>query len=237
MKASLKRVTDFSLCFVLITIVFLSPAPAAKGQDFSYGSLDRNLTFSETLTYAESPSLQQDFASQPLGSVAIYFNALGMLQFGPVFGIEFKTIPNLYADFHLRWVALGLLYRVVALEPDDDVPALTNMSIGTGVRYYLKRPGAKNCLFFGGYFEYSWEKIMEDEGNWETHANSIAFIGHAGYRMRFPSGFFMNFGGYFGIAPEVRDEGWAVATPDIVIEYELNMHPFIMADFTLGYEF
>ena len=70
----------------------------------------------------------------------------------------------------------------------------------------------------------------------EYRTNILAFMGNIGNRWRFDSGFFVNVGAFAGFALEIKDEGWEIASPNIITQYDKDLYIAFMAEVSIGIE-
>ena len=181
-------------------------------------------------------------ACTQMGAISFYFEPLGFVQFGPIFGIEIGTGSNLMIDAHLRYSAGGLIYRAISteFEPEQELNP-GSMAVGGGIRYFFPRTRSPHRPYLGGFFEYGWESGTGDEGDydeWTWESRHIVFGADGGFRFRFGNTFYLGLGGSFGVAPEIFDE-WEYVNPLLTeeSESETDVYPFGMLRLTLGFEF
>jgi hypothetical protein len=187
-------------------------------------------------------SEKQSFESKKydLGNVGLLFNPIGVIQFGPILEVEFKVGPSTVIGPHARFLGMGILYHAVA---DYDEASLSDFGVGIHFKQFFGSSSGPHRFFIGAIAEYGWGNgtDFDDEwnstlGEYEDSEYELTYIGIAtnlGYRWRFQSGFFLSLGGIIGFSRELEDKRTSPST----VEYELDTHPYGMAELSLGIEF
>ncbi len=174
------------------------------------------------------------------GSGEVVFNPLGFFQFGPMVDIGPRVGNSSFIDFHFRWAYAGLLYQVI--ESDGFENDVDTNSYGVGIRFthLLLKPGSPHCIYIGGAFEitrggseYSYSDYSSENFTREWKGRTLVF--NMGYRWRFPSGFFMQLGGYAGFHDQYEAEityenGYSKKNPE-------KTRVIAMLEFSIGTEF
>ncbi len=169
----------------------------------------------------------------------VYFNPLGVLQFGPMAGVELGLASNTHLDAHWRYSALGLIYRAVASDGFEDEVSFSSMAVGGGVKQFLQSGDSRNRYYVGASAEYGWGGTRGNVGTqdeWEGKSAHVVFFGNFGHRWRFPSSFFLNLGLMGGVAKETKDDWWYLDSPSRIIPAEKETYFFGMVEFSLGWE-
>ena len=168
----------------------------------------------------------------PFGPVSFAFNPLGFLMVGPIIQADIMVGPRVSLVPHIRFAGLGLLMKELS---NFDELSPGSMAIGFGVRGFIGKTYRPNRVYIGGVMELGWGKGTDNPEAYNERRYEFAtfsLIPHAGYRWRFPSGFFMNLGGYLGVAVTFKDQ----QVYPVVKDYGTNVHVLPMAEFSLGWE-
>ena len=164
----------------------------------------------------------------------IFFNPLGFLQFGPMFGLSLSRSYFL-ANAHVRIPAGGLLLPIMFGENRYRAKVGKGVGVGGDLNFFLNR--RRGGLYSGALFEY-WNMTTDynhdtySDENYYTDSQGVVFAGHLGYRFRWSSGFFLNLGGYLGAIfytwkSSYRNYGRS----------DSEVLPFGMLEFSLGFNF
>ena len=171
-------------------------------------------------------------------SVALSFNPVGFILFGPM--IHFQVFPT--SDFslnaHLRFPSLGALSWVLELDDDSTLDDLSGFAGGAGMRFYLG--SGKGQTYLAGHFDYGVQEALYNENGryeWTSRTESLAFFFGAGYRFRFGPTFFMDTGGMLGVAFSSGE--WEYTDPNRVENDPTysNTAPYVMGEVNVGFEF
>jgi hypothetical protein len=118
------------------------------------------------------------------------------------------------------------------------------MAIGGGLTRFVAFSHNPHRFFAGGILDLSWggavaESSEYPEDLWESDATTLALVSNAGYRFRFPSGFFTGVGGFLGAGFELKDE-YVHTGPrrydTKTHQAEKNIIPFLMLEASIGWE-
>lgn len=166
----------------IILVLSLLPLPLAADQGFEP---------------ADDPA--DDY---PIGDVAVTFNPLGFVQFGPILGLEVGVTDDLVATVHTRLVPLGVLSWLIAADEADGVPdELSGFAFGGGLLRFFGTE--QNKPYLGGMLEFASTDALYLQGDffeWEEQTTAFVMIANGGYRFRFDGGFFLNTGAFLGAA-------------------------------------
>jgi hypothetical protein len=173
-------------------------------------------------------------ADASLAPFAIYVNPLGVLQFGPMFGVEIKLADNMLLNLNSRLPRYGLLSYVV--RGWDGVDRINGISFGVvPILFFTEN---QNKPYVGVGLEYDRTKVLYSEGysneNTETE-NNFVMVTNGGYRWRFDSGFYMTTGLYLGFALDFWEE--VHVSSYFEDDSGVNFQPFGMFELKLGFEF
>jgi len=135
-----------------------------------------------------------------LGPVAIGFQPLGFLQFGPVLNVEFRIGHNFVIGPQFRYNALGLVFNAI----NEFENTMLCFGAGVGVKHF-PIPDQKNKFYYGLAVEYEYGE-SDDYGDWWGTDAGIVSMVNAGYRFRYNSGFYMNLGAFAGVYYNLYDE-------------------------------
>ena len=160
----------------------------------------------------------------------IYVNPLGLLQFGPMIGVEIPGGPTGYFDLHVRLQGLGALTYITN---DDEDTKVTQFGIGGGYRAFLGRPGLQNQYYAGGIVEFVYSPYGTD--NYEGAEYGAVAAGQFGHRWRYESGFFLNVGGIVGAYYPASSEWYYFSDPSVKFEGSTDLVTVVMAELSLGW--
>jgi len=155
----------------------------------------------------------------------IYLNPLGVLQVGPIVGVEFTIKRRFIIDAHLRFPAAGLLTGYFS-EGHWDVDNIKGISTGLAFKYFTGGP--KGGFYAGPGFEYYQLEYHVDGGFWEGTGMLVA--ANFGYKFQYSSGFYMRAGAFLGASTEFTSY-WRGS------EWPKETDVFFMAEFSLGFAF
>lgn len=153
--------------------------------------------------------------TKPLGRIGISIQPLGMLQFGPILQVDVKIVQNLVLSPHIRWAGLGLISH--AIVDYEELIIEDTWAFGGTAKYFFGRRRSNHKLYAGLMAEYGfghgysdvyyydsyWDMWTTEYGSFDHEYFDI--ISNFGYRMRFNSGLFINFGILAGMAFEITD--------------------------------
>ena len=214
----------------------IAPLPAGSGElAVREGSMFRYETSSMNPGFgASSPAAANTV--EPIRPLAIYFNPLGVVQFGPMAGAEIRVLPNIVFDLHLRWAALGLIYQALESEGFEDDVSFASAAAGFGARHFFGTAGSPNRFYVGGVFEYFWgfTSGADEIGDWEGEDAGIVLATNVGYRWIFPSGFFVNVGGFAGFGRDLKNDWWYEGHTSTVFEIPSETTVFGMLEVSFG---
>lgn len=173
-------------------------------------------------------NFQKSKTGYPISPVALLINPLGILQFGPIVQMEFRTGSGFVLGPHIRFAGFGLLTHIVNDYEETD---LSSMAVGFGFKGLIGPSSRPHKFFIGAMTEYGWGG-GKDEDYWETEYSNkyISLIANAGYRWRFQSGMFLNLGAFLGAAFIFEDKS-------NFVDYGNSVIPFAMIDLSFGWEF
>ncbi|HUI29965.1 MAG TPA: hypothetical protein VLX91_07090 [Candidatus Acidoferrales bacterium] len=172
------------------------------------------------------------------GGTSLYFMPLGFLEFGPVFGADFASDPNLTIGGHLRIPSLGLLtYAVTTNDDGDAADKMSGLGIGADIKYYSE--SVRNGFYFGGLLEYLWGTATYYQGGFDEYRNSTTFMVMAcncGYKFGLSRSVYINLGGTLGAAvPVAHDQTVHPNDPTNLNNWnDPNTTIFGMLDLTFG---
>ena len=169
-----------------------------------------------------------------IGPFSVYANPLGVLQFGPMMGVEIKLAENFILNLNTRLPRFGLLSYVV--RGWDDVYEIRGFGVAAVPIIFFTDNQHKP--YAGAGLEYDRSKVLYNEGYYDENTefeNNIIIVTNGGYRFRFSSGLFLSAGLYIGASFSI----WEEEHVDPVLEnYSgLTVQPFGMAELKVGYEF
>lgn len=155
----------------------------------------------------------------PAGSSYFLFNALGLLQTGPIFEYGFLVNPELYIAPRIRVLGMGLLTQVLAGAADDDWLRIYSFSAGAAIYGQNSPDGGPNRVYYGGTLELGFSFEYGDVGTsyeWEGSSNLIITGASFGYKWRNPTRFFMNLGIFAGVGFTLSSDWYYVDDPGTV---------------------
>jgi hypothetical protein len=200
-----------------------------------------NSTNTTSAANTESNKQKKHSDSKP-NRLGIYINPLGLVQFGPMAGLELTLASRLIIDAHARIAPLGLLNYATNSDDEEGWPdQLTGMAIGGGIKYLA--PSRIGGFYIGILLEDGWQKqyyAKDETWTWVTESNYIVFAPNLGYKFRSHSGFFLNTGLIFGAAVTGKDQ-WHY-TKNYKSDHSIHdngsqVHPFGMVELGIGVEF
>jgi hypothetical protein len=165
-----------------------------------------------------------------LGPVAIGFQPLGFLQFGPVLNFEFRIAHNFVIGPQFRYTALGLIFNAI----NDFDNTMVCFGAGVGVKHF-PMADKKNKFYYGIAAEYEYGE-SDDYDDWYGTTAGIVSMVNVGYRFRYNSGFYMNLGLYAGLYNNIYDEWFSYNDNDIHIDSGYTDF-FGYVEFGMGFEF
>ena len=130
----------------------------------------------------------------------IFVNPVGLLQFGPLAGFSLSANKFL-TNLHVRIPQAGLLFPIINMEYRYKVRVTKGIGVGLDANYFSNGP--RGGFFIGGMGEF-WTMTLDYKYDgpsmYSYHSDNIGGVvtAHGGYRWRWPSGFFLNVGGYAG---------------------------------------
>jgi hypothetical protein len=174
---------------------------------------------------------------KPLPLRAFHINALGILQFGPVFQAEYKVSNQGYIVPHVRLPYLGILYHVINADEDSDEVIVSPLALGIGMGYRHLFPAQKGAWYTGGVIEYSFGSSKGYDGSdWKSEFSNIAVMGNGGFRWRWAEKkSVISVGAYAGIYSALRDEWWYESNPEDVRD-ERSTSALFMLELSFGWE-
>jgi len=182
--------------------------------------------------------------SNAMGTGEVVFHPLGFLQFGPMVDIGPRIGPSTFLDAHFRWSYAGLLYQVIETDGFTNEANPNGFGVGLKLTHFIAGPGSPHGMYFGGLFEYTWggSKYTDDEypkNNWERKWKGYDIMANIGYRWRFPSGFFMQAGGFAGFHNQYKAEWQYTDRPSDkrTREDPEGVRLIAMLEFSIGTEF
>jgi len=149
--------------------------------------------------------------SNEMGSGELVFHPLGFFQFGPMVDIGPRIGKSTFLDAHIRWSYAGLLYQAIETEGFENEANPNGFGVGIKITHLLIPAGSTSGMYVGGLFEYTWggSKYTDDDYSaysWERKWKGYDIMFNIGYRWRFPSGFFMQLGGFAGFHNQYKAE-------------------------------
>jgi hypothetical protein len=187
--------------------------------------------------------------SNEMGSGEFVFHPVGFFQFGPMVDLGPRIGTSTFLDAHIRWSYAGLLYQAIETDGFSSSKVDPN-SFGVGAKliHFFKNPSSPHGMYIGGLFEYTWggDSGTEDEGHtyerdWSRKWKGYTVMFNMGYRWRFPSGFFMQLGGFAGFhnqykAETTREKNSYYSTEKKESDPE-GVRVIAMIEFSIGTEF
>ncbi len=173
---------------------------------------------------------KQDY---PLGSSYFLFDPLGFLQVGPVLEYGFLVGTDLYVAPRIRLLGLGVVSQALS---GWEMKAYS-LAAGIGVTRMFPTESA-NRVYGGGTVEFgvSWYEGEDSWESWEGNTGLLILSSNAGYQWRYPSRFFLRFGGFAGVGIELWDRWWYTDDPDEVYKEGTAVYFVFGLQFTLGWE-
>lgn len=205
--------------------------------------LSINLIGLIALLFTAIPTLAQDDASIPgsssssaLPQSTFHINALGLIQFGPVFMYEARMgTGKAYFAPYFRYTYAGLLTH---LDWDADYVSPLNLGFGVQIKTLSPVGGQNNVLYYGGGIEIDVGSANYDvDTQFETIEKFIGLpiYGTFGYRWRSPSRKIINVGISLGYALTLKDEETFVSDGSLYANYT-ESSVFAMLEFSFGWE-
>ncbi len=228
--------------FIIIATALQMPASAQCGKDTDCKG-DRICVNGECVSPQATRTVhKQSTQSTDLGNASFYLHPLGLVQFGPILGLEIGTGSNAVLDLHMRFSSLGLAQWAIATEgfTKDKTLSFANMAVGTGVRYLFPVKRFAHRPYIGAFMEYGWDIHSGEKGNyyeWEGKSTYLVAAGEGGFRWRMGESFFIGLGLMAGAAFVITDDWW-YTNPELQADSnDPELHPFAMLSFVLGWEF
>ncbi len=131
--------------------------------------------------------------------LALSFNPLGFIQFGPILNFEYGLKSHIALNGHLRFSPLGALSYAIR-SADGGVDELSGIAFGGGLIYFTGENRSK--AYVGMLLEYEKSTaiyLQGDSWEWTEKEKIFVFTFNGGYRFLFSSGFFVNTGAYLGV--------------------------------------
>jgi hypothetical protein len=178
-------------------------------------------------------------SSVPLPKKAFYLNPLGVLQFGPMIGGEFKVSDDLLFDVHLRYPPLGLAYQAITSEGFEDAVSWAALSFGPGIKYLFENPSTPNRFYIATYLEYGFGGSSGDIGTseeWEGKFSYMVIAFNFGHRwVNALKNTYIGVGIFAGASPGIKDEWWYIDSPGEIYQGENPTLFFGMLELTFGW--
>ena len=172
--------------------------------------------------------------SKPLPSSALNINALGILQFGPIFQGEFRLgQTSSYMGPTVRIPYLGLLYHVIVSNGFEHT--VSPAALGIGLQYKYLLPKTKGAWYFGLAGDYSFGAASGGTfDTWEGKFANFTAVANAGYRWRNPSKkIYIGLGILVGPSIDLKNE--RTYNSGYTETYDINY--FLgMGEFVIGWE-
>jgi hypothetical protein len=204
----------------------------ADGSIFVY-EMDQveKLTRDETAATAP-PAAETTVADEPPPRL-LTLDPLGLIQFGPVVGLEFRVSPTSYLTAHVRWATAGLVYYAIASDGFEDGVNPDNLAVGIGYRALLGEVGPHHW-YVRPVVEYGWGTTSGEQEKYRS--TYVTFVGNLGYRWRFARSV-TNVGVYAGMARQLTNDWWYVDSPGEVMSDDRTTYPIGMVEVSFGWEF
>ncbi|MFH0977461.1 MAG: hypothetical protein V1874_16905 [Spirochaetota bacterium] len=190
-----------------------------------------------------SPAAPAD-KSNAMGSGEVVFHPVGFFQFGPMVDIGPRIGTSTFLDAHIRWSYAGLVYQAIETDGFENEADPNGFGVGLKLTHFFVSSGTPHGMYIGGLFEYTWggSKYTDDEDssyNWERKWKGYDVMFNIGYRWRFPSGFFMQLGGFAGFHNQYKAEWEYTNRPSDKSTHEdpEGVRLIAMIEFSIGTEF
>ena len=144
----------------------------------------------------------QDYGSE-LPERLITVNPLGVLQFGPIVGMEFRALPASYVGVHVRWATAGLAYYAIASEGFEYTVNADNFAFGLNFRSLMGDNQSPHRWYAAPVLEYGFGTWSG--GNLQGNTSYVSILGNFGHRWNFGSSV-LNVGAYAGVVQEFIEE-------------------------------
>lgn len=165
-------------------------------------------------------------------------NIPGAITYGPMIHAEVGLTQKIRLDAHVRFMSKGFAYWLF------NAPEYLPPSPGMGVVYCIPaRKGHLLCLSLMGEYAYIVNRGIPEwdwhEEGWRHTKQELGILGiGVGWRMRFDTGHFVQFGGYlFYAAGTEKELGGSGDNLDWVTQSYLMKRPRISVDVRVGLEF
>lgn len=204
-------------------------------------NLVSKITYANGSTEIYSQHTAKPVVKNELKKTIFQVDPLGIVQFGPVMGVEFLAGQNSYIDVHYRWVYGGLLYHMLASDffNRDYQASITNSGIGIGYKYMLPSRSSHR-MYIGGFLEHLKMSETYNPGEWneeESKTKGIVYCADWGYRWHF-SKMSLSVGANIGFQnsyySKYSDEDFSERGLKTSKE-EGTMRPLLLAKVTLGF--
>jgi hypothetical protein len=184
---------------------------------------------------------------EKVGKYHIWTNPIGIFTLGPTIGAGVRLGNNFVAGMQVRFLGVGLIMNMVTrLENYDESfseawVAPYNTAIGTEFSYLIPCRSSADRIRVGLDMSIglTWigEIFEKSKESWTAYDGFLLTLVHAGYRWRFPSGFFVELGGRFGIGVLLWSAWWYDERPDEIYRDDYPYrYPIGSFDLVLGIE-
>ncbi|MCG8389574.1 MAG: hypothetical protein MJA30_28735 [Cytophagales bacterium] len=157
-----------------------------------------------TTNMPRTPPARQNNNTLPKSTFNI--NALGLIQFGPIFQYEAKIGERSYIAPHFRYAYAGVLTHL-AWTGFDGTLSPSTAALGLGIKSFAETTG--NTWYYGGILDLQWGTATYDEGELsesEEVGLTLAVLSNVGYRWRSSRNSYLNVGLFAGLAPDLTAE-------------------------------
>jgi hypothetical protein len=222
-KQKKKNVSTFA---VIAALVMLLPVLCLGNQSDPLIPINPLNDYSTTNLYWSN--FQKSKTGYPIRPVALLINPLGILQFGPILQMEFRTGSGFVLGPSVRFAGFGLLTHIVN---DYDETDLSSMAFGFSFKGLIGPSHKPHKFYVGALTEYGWGSGRDDD-YWESEYTNkyITIFANLGYRWRFRSGMFLNLGAFLGVVYVFEDKS-------DYVDYGSQVIPLPMLELSFGWEF
>jgi len=226
MKCYREKKKNVSSIALLAALVVLLPVLCFGNESDPLIPINPLNDYSTTNQYWST--FQKAKTGYPISPVALLINPLGILQFGPIVQMEFRTGSGFVLGPHVRFAGFGLLTHIVNDYEETD---LSSMAVGFGFKGLMGPSRTPHKFYIGAMTEYGWSGGRDDDWYETEYSNKyITVFANLGYRWRFQSGMFLNLGAFLGVAYVFEDKS-------NYVDYGSDVIPLPMLELSFGWEF
>jgi hypothetical protein len=198
---------------------------------------------------AAAPHDESEVSWPPIGKVQAWINTIGFLTIGPSAGLSFMAWDNVAVGVLARARGLGLTTHLATLsanEPSSEVdfqirPYSVDASLEAS--YFLVSPGRDTAVRLGleGGIGLAWRQFdypaIQEYFSRASYDGFGMLLLQGAFRWRYPSGFFLEFGGRVGIQVLLWEASWYLDSPRTIYRSsQPELYPAGSLDFTMGME-